>query len=85
MIEATRLSLGHDRVEILSEKLHMTEAEGGGLDSAVAYIQLTHVEPCIALEKGGQVEVVKEGMDDADLMNYGFHTKWALSLPTRFR
>uniref|UniRef100_A0A7E4UVM3 C2 domain-containing protein n=1 Tax=Panagrellus redivivus TaxID=6233 RepID=A0A7E4UVM3_PANRE len=78
MVATAQHTLGHDRVQVLPEnKIDMS-----ALKPDVAYIQMTHVEPCINLP----AEVVEKSKDDtvadmdsfgsasADTMNYWHHT-----------
>lgn len=44
MTESAKHALGHDHVEILPPKQDFDESK---LKSNIAYIQITHVEPCI--------------------------------------
>lgn len=64
MIEATRRGLGHEHVEVLPEN----QIDSSRLNRAVAYIQMTHVEPF-----QGDADEAQAKVGD-DPMNYACHT-----------
>ena len=78
MVLSVQRSLGHDKVQALPEN----KIDPKGLKENVAYIQMTHVEPCLKLPeniKGDQNSMLEDIEDDeqiqaGDPMNYYLHT-----------
>lgn len=64
MVELVRNALGHDHVEVIPEN----QVDVDKLRSSVAYVQMTHVEPCLADPQKPEAEPRE------DSMNYWAHT-----------
>lgn len=45
MVESVRLALGHDRVQVLNDKM----IDENNLDPSIAFIQVSYVEPSISV------------------------------------
>lgn len=64
MVEAVRNALGHDHVEVIPEN----QVDVDKLKTSVAYVQMTHVEPCLVDPRNPSIVPV------SDPMNYDAHT-----------